>query len=73
MSFEEYVSSPLWPVLVETVHAMILYPHHKAYTRDVVLHEQPDMMPSDLAAKLGVPLGEAIVILYELRKQKSES
>jgi len=73
MSFEEYVSNPLWPVLVETVHAMILYPHHKAYTRDVVLHEQPDMTPSDLVAKLGVPLGEALVILYELQKQKSES
>ena len=73
MSFEEYVSSPLWPVLVETVHAMILYPHHKAYIRDVVLHEQPDMKPSDLTAKLGVPLGEALVILYELQKQKSES
>jgi hypothetical protein len=73
MSFEEYVSSPLWPVLVETVHAMILYPHHKAYIRDVVLHEQPDMTPSDLATKLGVPLGEALVILYELQKQKPES
>jgi len=73
MSLEEYVSSPLWSVLVETVHAMILYPHHKAYTRDVVLHEQPDVTPSDLAAKLGVPLGEALVILRELQKQKSES
>jgi len=73
MSLEEYVSNPLWTVLVETVHAMILYPHHKAYTRDVILHEQPDVTPSDLAAKLGVPLGEALVILYELRKQKSES
>jgi len=49
---------------------MIMYPHHKAYTRDVVLHEQPDTAPSDLSAKLGVPLGEAIVILYELQKQK---
>ncbi len=73
MSFEEYVSNPLWPILVETVHAMILYPHHKAYTRDVVLHEQPDIMPSDLASKLGVPLGEGLVILYELRKHKSKS
>jgi len=73
MSLEEYVSNPLWSVLVETVHAMILYPHHKAYTRDVVLHEQPDISPSDLAMKLGVPLGEALVIFYELQKQKSES
>ncbi|NIR86330.1 hypothetical protein GWO13_01675 [Candidatus Bathyarchaeota archaeon] len=73
MSFEEYVSSPLWSILVETVHAMILYPHHKAYTRDVVLHDEPDIMPLDLAAKLGLPLGEALVIFYELQKQKSEN
>jgi len=73
MTLEEYVSSPLWSVLVETVHAMILYPHHKAYTRDVVLHEQPDVTPSDLATKLSVPLGEALVILHELQKQKSEN
>lgn len=72
MSLEEYVSNPIWPVLVETVHAMIMYPHHKAYTRDVVLHEQPDVTYQDLAIKLGIPLGEALVILYELQKQKSE-
>jgi hypothetical protein len=72
MSLEEYVSSPLWPILVETVHAMVMYPHHKAYTRDVVLHEQPDATARDLVAKLGIPLGEALVILHELRKQKSE-
>jgi len=63
----------MWPVLVETVYAIIMYPHHKAYTRDVVLHEQPDVNPQDLATKLGIPLGEALVILYELQKQKSES
>jgi hypothetical protein len=70
MSFEEYANNPMWAVLVETVHAMIMYPHHKAYTRDVVLHEQPDTTPSDLSAKLNIPLGEAIVILHELHKQK---
>jgi len=73
MSWEEYVRNPLWPVLVETVRAMIMYPHHKAYTRDVVLHEQPDVNPQDLAIKLGVPLGEALVILYELKTSKEKS
>jgi len=72
MGFEEYVGNPLWPLLVETVHAMVMYPHHKAYTRDIVLHEQPDVTARDLAAKMGIPLGEALVILYELRKQKIE-
>jgi len=72
MGFEEYVGNPLWSLLVETVHAMVMYPHHKAYTRDIVLHEQPDVTAQDLAAKMGIPLGEALVILYELRKQKIE-
>ena len=73
MSLEEYVGNPLWPILVETVHAMIMFPHHKAYTRNVILNEQPDTTPTDLATKLGIPLGEAIVILYELKKEKTES
>ncbi|MDH5390484.1 MAG: hypothetical protein OEX10_04950 [Candidatus Bathyarchaeota archaeon] len=72
MSLEEYVSNPLWPLLVETVHTMIMYPHHKAYARDVVLHEQPDATAQELAIKLGIPLGEALVILCELRKTKPE-
>ena len=73
MSLGDFVNNPLWPVLVETVHAMVMYPHHKAYTRDVILHEQPEVKPRDLATKLGITLGEALVILYELQKQKSES
>lgn len=73
MSAEEYVDNPLWSVLVETVHAMIMYPHHKAYIRDVVLHEQPDITARDLAVKLGTPSGEALVILHELKKQESRS
>ncbi len=73
MSLEDYIGNPLWPVLVETVHAMIMYSHHKAYTRDVFLHEQPDITSQNLATKLNIPLGEALVILHELQKQKPES
>ncbi|MEM3536590.1 MAG: hypothetical protein QXF44_02315 [Candidatus Bathyarchaeia archaeon] len=67
MSLEEYAKEKLWPILVETVHAMVMYPHHKAYTRDVLLHEKPDITPDELASMLGIPIGEALVILYELR------
>ncbi|MFQ6064027.1 MAG: hypothetical protein ACE5L6_00985 [Candidatus Bathyarchaeia archaeon] len=71
MSLQDYVKNPLWSILVETVHGMIMYPHHKAYVRDVVLHEQPNITPSDLAVRLGIPSGEALVILYELKEEKS--
>lgn len=63
---EDYVRERLWPILVETVHAMVMYPHHKAYTRDRILHENPNVTPEELAARLSIPLGEALVILFEL-------
>jgi hypothetical protein len=69
MSLEEYTKEKLWLILIETVHTLVMYPHHKAYTREVVLHERPDIKPSELATRLGVSLGEALVILYELKNQ----
>jgi hypothetical protein len=73
MSFEDYVVNPLWIILQETVHSMVMYPHRKAYTRDVVLNEHPDITPKELAAKLSISLGEAMVILHELKVAKSTS
>ena len=73
MNPEEYTKEKLWQILIETVHAMVMYPHHKAYTRDVVLHEKPDITPQELAVRLGIPLGEALVILYELKNEKRGS
>jgi hypothetical protein len=72
MVVEEYVNNPLWAVLVETVHAMVMYPHHKAYVRDAVLHEQSEITAADLAARLGISSGEALVILHELRRRSKK-
>lgn len=69
MSLEDYVKNRLWPILVETVHALVMYPHHKSYTREVILNEKPNIKSNELAARLGVPLGEALVILHELKEQ----
>ena len=73
MSSEELKTEKLWPVLVETVHALVLYPNHKAYTRDHILPDKPETTPMDLAVRLGMPLGEAIVILAELASEKASS
>lgn len=70
MNLEEYTREKLWPVLVETVHALIMYPHHKAYTRDTVLPEKPETFPAELAARLNIPFGEALVILCELASER---
>jgi hypothetical protein len=70
MSFEEYTKEKLWPVLIETVHALVMYPNHKAYTREIVLSEKPDITPVELVARLKMPLGEALVILCELAEER---
>ena len=70
MSVEEYTKQTLWPILIETVHAMIMYPNHKAYTRDVILPEKPEITVAELAVRLKMPLGEAVVILHELSEER---
>jgi len=70
MSWEDYVNNPLWQILVDTVHSMIMYPHHKTYVRDIVLVEQPNISANDLVLKLNISFGESLVILYELQKSE---
>ncbi|MGB8779073.1 MAG: hypothetical protein WCD81_00290 [Candidatus Bathyarchaeia archaeon] len=70
MNFEEYTREKLWPVLVETVHALVMYPHHKAFIRDSVLPEKPEIFPAELAARLNISFGEALVILCELASER---
>jgi len=72
LSAVDYAQDPLWPILVETVHAMVMYPHHKSYVRRVLLKEKPDITPNELSIALGIPLGEAAVILHELRNTEAE-
>ena len=67
---EEYLKEKLWPILVETVHASVMYPTHKAYTRETILHEKPDITASELANRLNMSLGEALVILHELAEER---
>jgi CTP-dependent riboflavin kinase len=70
MSLEEYYKEKLWPILVETVHALVMYPTRKAYTRETILQEKPEITASELANRLHMSLGEALVILNELEKER---
>lgn len=69
MSVEEYRKENLWPILIEVVHATVMYPNHKAYTRDSILPRKPEITPVELANRLNMPLGEALVILHELAEE----
>lgn len=66
MDLQEYTGDRLWSILVDTVHALVMYPSHKAYTREVIIPEKSDITPAELATRLKMPVGEAIVILHEL-------
>ena len=66
MNLEEYTKEKLWQLLVEAVHASVMYPTHKAYTRDKILPEKAEVTADELADRLNMPFGEALVILNEL-------
>jgi len=66
MNLEEYPKEKIWQLLVDAIHASVMYPTHKAYTRDSLLPSKGDISALELAERLGMPLGEAIVILDEL-------
>jgi len=73
MNLEEYTKEKLWQLLVEAVHASVMYPTHKAYTRDTILPQKPDVSATELAERLGMPFGEALVILSELAAERKPS
>ena len=64
---KEYRRDPLWPVLVEVVKRNPAYEEHKMHVRDEVLPRKPDITPEELSKLLSIPIGEALVILDELR------
>jgi len=70
MILEECTKEKLWLILVDTVHTAVMYPNHKAYIRDVILREKPDVTPTELANRLNMSFGEALVILDELGSER---
>lgn len=66
---EDLKRSPLWPILVEVVHSLPLYPSHKAYLRDFLIVESPEISVEEVSYRLGITFGEAMVILDEVRRE----
>ena len=57
----------LWNALVQTAHALLMYRNHKHFIEEILLKEKPDISPQELAIRLSIPLGEALVLLSEVR------
>jgi hypothetical protein len=70
MNLDEFSKEKLWQMLVDAVHASVMFPTHKAYTRDTILPSKADVSAFELSQRLSMPLGEAIVILEELADAK---
>ncbi len=70
MNLDEFTKEKLWLILTDAVHEMVMYPNHKAYIRDVVLREKPDVTPAEIAGRLSMSLGETLVILDELKEPR---
>ena len=62
-----YDATALWEILTETVHALPMYKHHKRYVEKILLPEKPRISAKEMSLVMGMPHGEAIVILEELR------
>jgi hypothetical protein len=59
----------IWNALVQTAHALLMYKSHKRYVEEVMLKERPDISAQELAIRLSIPLGEALVLLSETRTE----
>ena len=64
-----YSEKNLWKLLVEAVHSIPTYAHHKSYVRDTILRDDPNIAAEKLVIRLGITLGEALVILQELKEE----
>jgi len=62
-----------WNALVQTAHALLMYNNHKVYVEGVLLKEKPEISPQELAIRLSIPLGEALVLLSETRSEHGTS
>ena len=59
----------VWSALVQTAHALLMYNSHKRYVEETMLKENPDVSPQELAIRLSIPIGEALVLLSETRTE----
>jgi len=73
MNLDDYSKEQLWQLLLEIAHASVMYPTHKAYTRERVIPEKPEVTAEELSQLLNMPLGEALVILGELAEEQKVS
>ena len=69
IDLSDFKAHPLWTILVETARRNPLYPGLAGYIRDQILPSNPNIEPRELASKLAISVGEAMVILDASRPE----
>lgn len=69
IDLSDFKAHPLWSILVETARRNPLYPGLAGYIRDQILPSNPNIEPRELASKLAISVGEAMVILDASRPE----
>ncbi|MGY5861038.1 MAG: hypothetical protein RTU09_01495 [Candidatus Thorarchaeota archaeon] len=62
------INESLWPILVETARRSPLYANLTGYIREEILPKEPEVSVRELASRLSISVGEALVILYDIHK-----
>ena len=67
-------SEDLWSILVETVKSdVVLFPNLKGYVQGQILPREPDISPKELASRLNISIGTAMVLLSELKSNSTSN
>jgi hypothetical protein len=63
VNIADFKMHPLWDILIETVRGNPLFAGRAGIIRETILAENPNITAKELATKMSIPLGEALVIL----------
>lgn len=64
----EFKTHPLWSILVETARRSPLYAGLSGYCKNKILPLQPNISVKELARKMSISIGEALVLLHDLKQ-----
>lgn len=69
----DFKTHPLWDILTETAQRNPMYAGLVGYTRDHIISKNPKVTAKELASKLSISLGESLIILEEVSKDKDST
>ena len=70
MDFNAIKNEPLWSVLQDTARRIPLYSNFLAYVNEKILPNNPNITARELASKMSISYGEALVLLSDLKDKK---